>query len=230
MVARGGEDTEKEDRERGGGGRLFKPAWCSSGLREPIACAVVNAGPFACGRHTNCVFANTHHSARRAPVRRRGSHTPPRRLGGLLLFQRPSRAAGEPNQSPAQACREGELEFETRRDSGTGRIPCPSLSFSPQQEKRGLWKALPPDADVLADVCKSQQRVRMHVCMHAFFLFRCTDCVCAGNVSNMHFWNTPTSFFCAFSHCLQFEFTKRLWIQYYSEMPANAVNSAMCPK
>lgn len=45
------------------------------------------------------------------------------------------------------------------------RLASPSLSFSPQQEKRGLWKALPPDADVLADVCKSQQRVRVCECM-----------------------------------------------------------------
>lgn len=52
-----------------------------------------------------------------------------------------------------------------------GRTRSPSLSFSPQQEKRGLWKALPPDADVLADVCKSQQHVQMHVCVHAFFPF-----------------------------------------------------------
>ncbi len=123
-------------------------------------------GPFACGRHANCVFGNTHHSARRSPVRRRGSHTPPRRPGGLLLFQRPSRAAGEPNQSPAQACREEELDGIAERDGLAARRKRPVES-----------------ADVLADVCKSQQRARMHVCVHAFF--RCTDCVCAGNVYTM---------------------------------------------
>ncbi|KAK2867712.1 hypothetical protein Q8A67_025829 [Cirrhinus molitorella] len=90
-LRRGGEDTEKEDRESG---------------------------------------------ARRAPVCRRGSHTPPRRPGGLLLFQRPSRAAGEPIQSPAQACREEELEFETRRDSGTGQTRSPSLSLSLRSKKK----------------------------------------------------------------------------------------------
>ncbi|KAL0155487.1 hypothetical protein M9458_049750, partial [Cirrhinus mrigala] len=65
----------------------------------------------------------------------RGSHTPPRRPGGLLLFQRPSRAAGEPNQSPAWACREGELEFESRRDSGTGQTRKP-LSLSLRSKKK----------------------------------------------------------------------------------------------
>lgn len=67
---------------------------------------------------------------------RRGSHTPSRRPGGLLLFQRPSQAAGKPNQSPAKACREAKLEFKTRRDSRrVNRLTAP-LSLSLRSRKK----------------------------------------------------------------------------------------------
>lgn len=143
----------------------------SSGLRELIACAVETTGPFACGRHANCVFANTHHSARHAPVHRRGSHTPPRRPGGLLLFQRPSRAAGEPNQIPALRGWTGIRD----RDSGTGRLAF-SLCSKTSEEKEACGKHCLRTL-TSSQMCVSHSSVRVCVCVCAFSFSDAQTCI-----------------------------------------------------
>lgn len=93
---------------------------CFSGL----AWVVVTEAPFAYGRHANCVFANTHHSA----FCRQGSHTPHRHPRGLLLFRRSGRELDR-----------GSARVSLRTDGAQSS----SLSFSAQGRLRisgTFWK------------------------------------------------------------------------------------------
>lgn len=110
----------------------FQLVKCFPGLREPNARAVVTEAPFAYGRHANCVFANTQHSA----FCRRASHTPPRHPRGLLLFQRSGGAAREPSRGstrPPGPDRSGQTELR----------PLLSLSLSLRRAVWGFQEPLP---------------------------------------------------------------------------------------